>query len=747
MGLLATADNNGVNGAVEDGVPDVELSYGYSAVGYLDYVPDGMLGSLGATINGKGDFQNYYSYNTNNQLDQVIQTGTDVGDSDNPLLDDLVAGKEVDFTYDPGSLLASTSYYAGSTLVDTNTYGYDVLGRMTSLDQYSSTTTFADYAWNYDLDNRVTSFANSGESGAYASTENIGTYSYDADGQLTAAAPPTGSGDSPTASNTFSNAYDANGNPDNSGDVIVAGNRLVSDGVWNYAYDAAGNLISQTGITGGSAAGDVIDYSYDAQNRLTGVSYYTDSVETQTIGYTYDMYDRLIGRSITTGGTTTVQTFVYDPMTGDMVLAFNGSGNLTDRFLWGPGNQLLADEQISDPDSAGNTLWAMTDNQGSVRNLIDDSGDLVDHIAYSPFGQQTPQSVDAGAVDFLFGYDGEVTDPVTGEVFADCRVYDPAIQRWDQPDPTGLLFGPNPYESYGNAPTNFTDLTGLQGVPGYSGDPNQANMYENAVGQLVSGPPPTAAQLAAQAQLQAQLDEQAKQPQISAITQDQWDAGTINNPSSSYDAVCAAEARLQFSQLQNAIDRMDAQGIPKWEQSVLLFVTPASVNPNPFNLDNFSGMFYEVPTGYNGAAVYDAGYGGPAGEGGNQIASGTATTALSTIRYTQEGESFVRYEGGNPAFTRVTPDGGLQPGTFAAPASDGIQPLGSLNGLYNLPNPEIPRAIYFQITPPMGTAVIGPSSVVGGTGSEVVFPFGAGPGTAGPALATPGGGYGAGTVE
>ena len=63
-------------------------------------------------------------------------------------------------------------------------------------------------------------------------------------------------------------------------------------------------------------------------------------------------------------------------------------------------------------------------------------------------------------------------------------------------------------------------------------------------------------------------------------------------------------------------------------------------------------------------------------------AAETTTNALNPIRFTQEGETFLRYESGNPAFSRVTPDGGLLPGTFVAPASEGVQPVESLNGLY-----------------------------------------------------------------
>jgi RHS repeat-associated protein len=100
------------------------------------------------------------------------------------------------------------------------------------------------------------------------------------------------------------------------------------------------------------------------------------------------------------------------------------------------------------------------------------------------------------------------------------------------------------------------------------------------------------------------------------------------------------------------------------------------------------------------------------------------TTALSEIRYTQAGEKFLRYESANPAFSRVTPRGGVTPGTYAAPASDGLVPVGQRISTYNLPSPNIPRTNYVMLEPPPGTPVIGPRTVVGGTGNEVIFPFG-----------------------
>ena len=99
-------------------------------------------------------------------------------------------------------------------------------------------------------------------------------------------------------------------------------------------------------------------------------------------------------------------------------------------------------------------------------------------------------------------------------------------------------------------------------------------------------------------------------------------------------------------------------------------------------------------------------------------------TALSEIRFTHPNEQFIRYESGNPAFSRVTPRGGVTRGTYAAPMSDGFVPERLRGSTYNLPNPEIPRTNQFILSPPPGTAIIGPRPVAGGTGQEVLFPEG-----------------------
>jgi YD repeat-containing protein len=158
-----------------------------------------------------------------------------------------------------------------------------------------------------------------------------------------------------------------------------------------------------------------IDYSWDNRNRLVDVQM-KDSLgrTSQDVAYNYDAFDRLITRTSTTyaysgSGTTpassasATQRFVYDSPSagsgqGNMVLAFNGTGALTDRYLWGPAvDQILADEQFSPttsgemPTAPGTTNWTITDNQGTVHDLVNYAA-LADHLVFDAFGNLSSSS-------------------------------------------------------------------------------------------------------------------------------------------------------------------------------------------------------------------------------------------------------------------------------------------------------------------------------------------------------------------
>ena len=85
---------------------------------------------------------------------------------------------------------------------------------------------------------------------------------------------------------------------------------------------------------------------------------------------------------------------VYD--SNNIALTFNGTEKQTHRYLYGPGvDQILADE------TATSVNWALVDNQGSVRDVIDSNGQVPNHIVYDSYGQVTSET-NAG-FDFRFG--------------------------------------------------------------------------------------------------------------------------------------------------------------------------------------------------------------------------------------------------------------------------------------------------------------------------------------------------------
>jgi RHS repeat-associated protein len=419
-----TYDANGRETSVSNtgtpAVPMVMLSYSYDAAGNVLSRSD--------KINGQAAGTTSYAYDALDRETQVSQSGPGV------------TAKRVDFAYDAvGEMTGITRYadLAGAQQVAASQYTYDKDGRLTALTHVHGSTTLAAYTWNYDAASRVTTAT---------SPDGKSTYSYDKTGQLTAAV-HAGQADE-------SYSYDANGNRTNPGYKTGPDNEVLSDGTYNYAYDADGNLVRQTNI----ATGAVTDYSYDYRNRLTQVTFKDGAGNVlKDVTYTYDVFNNRIGETVTMGSATTAERFVYDG--SQVALTFDGGGNLTHRYLYGPGQ----DQVLADDNGQGQALWPLTDNLGSVRDIIDSAGAIEDHLVYDSFGNITSQT--NAAIDFLFGYTGQQLDRASGLYYDQARFYNAALGRFMSQDPIGFTAGdPNPYRYVSNSPTNGVDPSGLQGI-------------------------------------------------------------------------------------------------------------------------------------------------------------------------------------------------------------------------------------------------------------------------------------------
>ena len=141
--------------------------------------------------------------------------------------------------------------------------------------------------------------------------------------------------------------------------------------------------------------------------------------------------------------------------------------NLSHRYLWNPAavDQLMADEQVTDPDVAGDIVWPLGDHQGTIRDLAvydaaSDTTTVVNHRTFDAYGNL--QSQTNPTVDCLFAYTGRPLDQATGLQNNLHRWYDPTVGRWMSEDPIGFEGKDgNPYAYVGNGPVNAADPSGL----------------------------------------------------------------------------------------------------------------------------------------------------------------------------------------------------------------------------------------------------------------------------------------------
>jgi RHS repeat-associated protein len=214
--------------------------------------------------------------------------------------------------------------------------------------------------------------------------------------------------------------------------------RVLNDGIYQYQYDDEGNLTQKKEI----ASGKVTSYVWDYRNRLTRVT-----SGSQVVEYGYDAEDRRVSKTI---NGVVKEKYVYDG--DDIALVVDAGGTIVERYLYGDG----VDNVLSRV-SAGTTVWSLGDRQGSVVDVVDEGGNVLNHFVYDSFGNRTS----ATGADFRFGYTGRELDTETGLYYYRARYYDPSLGRFISEDPIGFSAGDtNLYRYVNNSPTNFTDPTG-----------------------------------------------------------------------------------------------------------------------------------------------------------------------------------------------------------------------------------------------------------------------------------------------
>jgi RHS repeat-associated protein len=175
--------------------------------------------------------------------------------------------------------------------------------------------------------------------------------------------------------------------------------------------------------------------------------------------YKYDVFGNRIEKAVDAdgagGGGTTTTRFAYDGI--EIWADLDGSSNLQTRYIKGDAiDQIFA--RIS---SGGTAAWYLTDRQGSVRNVVDASGNLIATLTYDGFGNLT-SSEDSDADRYRFT--GREWDSETGLQYNRARYYVAAVGRWTTEDPIRFEAGDsNLYRYVFNNSHNATDPTGNAG--------------------------------------------------------------------------------------------------------------------------------------------------------------------------------------------------------------------------------------------------------------------------------------------
>jgi RHS repeat-associated protein len=198
--------------------------------------------------------------------------------------------------------------------------------------------------------------------------------------------------------------------------------------------------------------------------------------------YKYDAFGRRIQKDV--GGVIT--NYIYD---GDQLIAeYDGSGNLTKKFIYGPG----IDEPVCVIASDSEAIYFYHfDGLSSVSEITNAGGNVVEKYEYDAYGKTTIKDssdnvLTQSAIGNRFGFTGRELDNKTGLYYYRARYYSPELGRFLQTDPLGID-DENTYTYCYNDSVNYTDPYGLLSL---MFNPGAAGVGGFGIGSTSIGKPP-----------------------------------------------------------------------------------------------------------------------------------------------------------------------------------------------------------------------------------------------------------------
>lgn len=375
-----------------------------------------------------------YTYDKLNRIDTVK-------DADNGV---------TDYDYDAVGNLIKTVFPNGVT----ENQQYDLLNRLTYLENRNSTGIISSYTYTLDaMGNRVKVVENDGR---------IVEYTYDNLYRLTQEKIT----DTVAGNKTITYSFDAVGNRLEKVDSVAGKTTYTYDkndkllkeilggNVTQYQYDEEGNLLAK--VEDGATT---TNYEWNTKGELTAVEV-TENGETGRIEFEYDHNG--IRVAIDVDGEVT--HFLIDNNQQQYAQVIeeyqtNGTVNTTYTHGW---------DLISQDDGA-NRIYYQVDGLGSTRLMTGNNGSLIVEYDYDAYGNLTRKVGDADN-NYLFA--GEQFDEAVDGYYLRARYYDPNTGRFASTDPfEGFNNQPLTLHDYlyaGVNPVNAIDPSGEVAIIGYA---------------------------------------------------------------------------------------------------------------------------------------------------------------------------------------------------------------------------------------------------------------------------------------
>jgi RHS repeat-associated protein len=371
-------------------------------------------------------------------------------------------GNRLNTTY-PTSIVVKRAYDSSNRPItikdgaDTTLIGlsYDLADRNIGITAANSTTII--YA--YDLVNRITSVDNSFGGSV---TRNYG-YAYDSAGRVTSITEPRG-----TISVGYSDRDEVNSITEPTGSPFTD---------QSFVYDASYNRASWThgSTTNAYTVNNLNEYSaIDSDTPTWNSDGGLASFSANT--YTYDHLDRLVE---------------VDNSMGKFLYSYDPLGRRVKKVIENPSSQVLDTYQYHyDADAVAveyqpsttwtyyggamrtdgtNKQWYYRDGQGSVSAVADNSGSILELYEYNTQGQTWIANASGTAIfssaignDFMFG--NYRFDEETGNYFCNARYYSPTLGRFISRDPLANAEFSQGSNLYAYCRNNFANATDSKGT-------------------------------------------------------------------------------------------------------------------------------------------------------------------------------------------------------------------------------------------------------------------------------------------